>query len=61
MKIFFSFLLFFLAANSSFSQTNKRVEAYNLENGLAIQGFDPVAYFNAGKAIKGKKEFAAKF
>ena len=25
--------------------------------GLAIQGYDPVAYFNQGEAIKGTKEF----
>lgn len=28
------------------------------EKGLAIQGYDPVAYFKQGKAIKGKKELA---
>lgn len=28
---------------------------YNLKNGLAIQGYDPVAYFTDGKAIEGSK------
>ena len=27
------------------------------KNGLALKGFDAVAYFNQGKAIEGKKEF----
>jgi len=31
---------------------------FNLENGLAIRGFDPVAYFKEGKAIRGKKEIS---
>lgn len=30
----------------------------NLEKGLAIQGYDPVAYFEKNEAIKGKKEIA---
>lgn len=31
----------------------------NVEEGLAIRGFDAVAYFKQNKAIKGKKEFSA--
>lgn len=31
---------------------------YNLENGLAIQGYDPVAYFTQKKAVKGNKTFS---
>ena len=30
----------------------------NLENGIGIQGFDPVAYFKQGKAVKGSKDLA---
>ena len=29
--------------------------------GLAIKGYDPVAYFTLGKAIEGKKEFEYKW
>jgi len=36
-----------------FGQTN----LLNLEEGVAIQGYDPVAYFVSGKPLKGKKEF----
>ena len=34
-----------------------RTKLFNLENGIAIGGHDPVAYFKQGKAIKGKDEF----
>ena len=39
-----------------FSQS--RAKHFNISSGVAIYGYDPVAYFTAGKAIKGKKEFA---
>ena len=35
-----------------------REKNFNLDNHLAIQGYDPIAYFNAHKAVKGKKEFS---
>ncbi len=31
---------------------------YNLEKGIAIEAYDPVAYFTQNKAVKGKKELA---
>ena len=43
---------------AAFSQEALRKKHFNLEDGIAIQGYDPVAYFTANKAIKGKKEFA---
>jgi YHS domain-containing protein len=44
-----------------FAQTNQqRIRHYNLENGLAIQGYDPVAYFSLNKAVKGEKKFSVK-
>jgi YHS domain-containing protein len=36
----------------------KRVANFNLNNKVAIQGYDPVAYFKQKKAVKGKKDFA---
>ena len=57
MKILFS-LLFLLAGLSSFSQTDAfRLKQFNLDEGVAIEGYDPVAYFTQNKAVKGKKEF----
>ena len=34
-------------------------EANNLTDGVALHGFDPVAYFTEQKAVKGDPEFAA--
>jgi YHS domain-containing protein len=47
-------------STASFGQSVNKATLSNLEDGLAIQGYDPVAYFTAHKAIKGKKEFAQK-
>lgn len=41
------------------SAASARTKQFNLENGLAIQGYDPVTYFTQNKAIKGTKQFAA--
>jgi YHS domain-containing protein len=44
---------------SSFSQNSaKRVASFNLEKKVAIQGYDPVAYFKQNKALKGAKELS---
>lgn len=52
-----SFLLITFAINAK-GQTALRKKHFNLENGVAIQGYDPVAYFNQNKAVKGKKDMA---
>lgn len=56
----FKLTLFFLSwitiSGYSFSQTttaSSQVNNYNLEKGVAMQGYDPVSYFTAQKAIKG--------
>lgn len=36
-----------------------RQKQFNLEEGLAIQGYDPVAYFTSGKAMEGKSDITA--
>jgi YHS domain-containing protein len=38
--------------------SSAQIGKLNLEDGIAIQGYDPVAYFNSNKAIEGKKQFA---
>ncbi len=38
-----------------------RKKHFNLENGIAIEGYDPVAYFTQNKAVKGKKELAVSY
>ena len=40
------------------AQKALRLKHFNLENGVAIQGYDPVAYFNQNKAVPGKKSLA---
>jgi YHS domain-containing protein len=54
------FVLSVLFTLSGFAQKySKQMTHFNLENNVAIQGYDPVAYFKQGKAVKGKKEIAA--
>jgi YHS domain-containing protein len=43
------------------SQTADKLKAFNVEDQIAIQGYDPVAYFTDNQARKGKKDIAAKF
>lgn len=42
----------------AFAQKAGKAATHNLESGLAIQGYDPVAYFTQQKAVKGDKKFA---
>lgn len=43
----------------SYAQPALRSKEFNLSNNVAIQGYDPVAYFTQNKAVKGSKDFAA--
>lgn len=55
----FTIAFLILAINStSFAQQATRKAQFNLEKGVAIQGYDPVAYFTLNKAIKGKKDIS---
>ncbi len=40
------------------SSGQQHVSQFNLKNGVAIDGYDPVAYFTLHKAVEGKKEWA---
>jgi YHS domain-containing protein len=35
-----------------------RTKQFNLDGKVVIQGYDPVAYFSAGKAVKGSKDLS---
>lgn len=60
MKKILVLLLVVFAFSATFAQSaGKKESEYNLENKVAIQGYDPVAYFKQGKAIKGRKELIA--
>lgn len=50
--------LFTLALSSVvFSQADVRIKQFNTDEGLAIKGYDPVAYFTSNKAVEGKKKW----
>lgn len=55
-------LVLILISGISFAQNEaKRITQYNLEDRVAILGYDPVGYFTQGKAIKGKKDVSASY
>lgn len=47
-----------LLSATTFAQAPKHI---NLKDNVAIQGYDPVAYFESNKAVKGNKEITATF
>lgn len=51
-------ILFLLTISSVFAQSSKRLAQFNLSNKVALQGYDPVAYFKQGKAVKGSSSLA---
>ncbi len=57
-KIIIALFTVGISIGISNGQSNIRTKHFNLENGIGIQGYDPVAYFKENKAVKGKKEFA---
>lgn len=61
MKKIVTILALFLVVSSFAQNEIHRLSQYNLENKIAIQGYDPVAYFKQSKAIKGKKEIATTY
>ena len=62
MKKLLAALVFLHLSITGFAQdSNLRIKHFNLENNLAIQGYDPVAYFSQKKAVIGKKEITAAF
>ena len=60
MKILSASLLLIVISIQSFSQdaTAIRKRHFNLEKGLAINGYDPVAYFKQHKAVKGREDLS---
>ena len=58
-KIFVIIILSVFINRGIDAQITLRTKGFNLDKGLAIQGYDPVAYFTQNKAVKGNKQFAA--
>ncbi|MEO6669565.1 MAG: YHS domain-containing (seleno)protein [Ferruginibacter sp.] len=59
MKKIILALFVLLTVTIANAQTVVRVKQFNTEKSIAIQGYDPVAYFIANKAIRGDKKFIA--
>ncbi|MBT1705636.1 YHS domain-containing (seleno)protein [Chryseosolibacter indicus] len=45
-----------VAGNLAAQSVGVRQKQFNIEKGLAIQGYDPVAYFTSNDAVKGKSD-----
>jgi len=59
MKRALLFLISILAGNGAFAQTKTLL---NLDKtGIAIQGYDPVAFFTQGKPVKGQPQFESRY
>ena len=58
-QIFFLVLVLLIRTGELSAQTASRQQAFNLSgNAIAIQGYDPVAYFIQGKAVEGKRTYS---
>ena len=56
------FLVLAFSSIITFAQTaSQRTKVFNLENKIALQGYDAVAYFTQKKAVKGKATFSTSF
>ena len=57
-KVFFACMAVVFSLSILNAQVTLRTKHFNLEKGIALQGYDVVSYFN-NKAVKGDKQFAA--
>src|SRR6185295_9381169 len=57
-KLFLSILLSSFLFTAVAQDTELRKKQYNLDKGVGISGYDPVAYFKQNKAVKGKKDLS---
>ena len=56
--IYLALLIPLFTSNPAYSQTGNRTKNFNLEKGLAVKGYDVVAYFTQNKAVKGNANFS---
>ena len=59
-RYFFMTLMIGVFSITAFAQdqSDQRKKEFNLDDNIAIDGYDPVAYFKVNKAVKGKKDLA---
>ena len=60
MKAKLTVMFLFLLVLPALSQTNKSLLNLN-KSGVAIQGYDPVAFFTQNKPVKGSPQFQSNF
>ncbi len=53
MRYFILIFLLSISVTLWAQNTTQRSRQFNLDKGIALQGYDPVAYFSVGKATKG--------
>jgi YHS domain-containing protein len=58
-RIIIALLTFLLLNTNLNAQATLRAKSFNLDKNVAIQGYDPVAYFTTGIATKGNKDLVA--
>jgi YHS domain-containing protein len=61
MKNTFLFIVALLSLTATAQSKSKRIASFNLESNLAIQGYDPVAYFIQKKAVEGKSNLTTTY
>jgi YHS domain-containing protein len=54
-------LLFAIVALAALSTAAPAKELLNLENGVAVQGYDPVAFFSDHRPVKGSPQFQSQY
>lgn len=60
-KTAFLVLIIFLSLSTLAQSSAKRLAEFNIEKKVAIQGYDPVAYFTQKKAIAGKSAISTNY
>ena len=58
-KVFLILSLCFFSVTLLAQSKAVRIKEFNLENKVAVQGYDVITYFTQSKAVLGKKEIAA--
>lgn len=58
-RIIIAFVTFLFLNTNLNAQAIVRTKSFNLDKNVAIQGYDPVAYFTTGIATKGNKDLVA--
>ena len=56
-NVFLSLALMLITGIVAGQDAATRQKQFNLDDNVAISGYDPVAYFKQNKAVKGKKEY----